>query len=189
MLARVDQSAARQRSEQDRDERSHFDQAVAGHDFPRSKVLRQVGVLGRAEQRRVRAHQEDAQQQDSEALGRKAPGSEQHDPEFEPLDGPHQARLVDPVRQLAAGGRQQQKRQDEHRRDQVDRGCGRHRRVGRALVGHQQGDRELEDAVVGGTEELRPEKRSEAALLQKQELSALDHRAGAPAARCALRRA
>ena len=40
----------------------------------------------------------------------------------------------------------------------------------RRVVGHQQREGELEDVVVGGAEELRPEERREAALRQQREL-------------------
>ena len=79
------------------------------------------------------------------------------------------ARLVVLVGELAAGGREQQERQDEQR---ADHQAGQRRRqpAHLQLVGHHHRERELEQVVVGGAEELGPEERREAALREQREL-------------------
>jgi hypothetical protein len=59
---------------------------------------------------------------------------------------------------------------DEDRPDQVDDHAGIDRRERRRLERDEHDERVLEDIVVPGAEELRPEKRREAALLQEVEL-------------------
>src|SRR5262249_36404587 len=73
------------------------------------------------------------------------------------------------VGELAAGGREQHIGQDEECPDH--QACvARGQPVQLQLVGDHQRERELEDVVVRGTEELRPEERREAALPQEGEL-------------------
>ena len=61
------------------------------------------------------------------------------------------------------GGREQHVGQDEQRADDQARHAGR-QPFQLQLVGHHQRERELEDVVVRGAEELRPEERRKAAL-------------------------
>ena len=112
-----DEQAAGEVAEQDGDEGAHLDHAVAAGELALAEVLRQVGELDRAEQRRVQAHQEDAGEQERHVGANEAPGGERHDRDLEPLDEADQARLVELVGELAARRREQQERQDEERAD------------------------------------------------------------------------
>ena len=74
-------------AEQDRDEGAHLDHAVAAGELALAQVLRQVGELDRAEQRRVQAHQEDAGEQHRRRRRSTKPhAGERHDRDLEPLD-------------------------------------------------------------------------------------------------------
>ena len=87
------------------------------------------------------------------------------------------ARLVVLVGELAAGGREQQERQDEQR---ADHQAGQRRRqpAHLQLVGDHHGEGELEQVVVGRAGELGPEEGREAALAQQRELVGMRRRAG-----------
>ena len=76
-LGHGDQQAAGHLAEQDGDEGAHLDHAVAAGQLALVQVLRQVGELHRAEQRRVQAHQEDAGQQHGTRRRRRSPRREQ----------------------------------------------------------------------------------------------------------------
>ena len=164
-----DQQPAGDVAEQDRDEGSHLDHAVAAGELALVQMLRQVGELDRAEQRRVQPHQEDAGEQDDHVGTHEAPRGERHDGDLEPLDEADQARLLELVGELAAGRREEQERQDEQRAD--DETGERRRQPGDLqLVGDQDRERELEQVVVAGAEELGPEEGREAALAEQREL-------------------
>ncbi len=64
-----DQQAAGQVAEQDGDEGAHLDHAVAAGELTLVQVLRQVGVLHRAEQRAVQPEQADAAEHQRDAGG------------------------------------------------------------------------------------------------------------------------
>ena len=167
----ADEQAAGDLAEQDGDEGAHLDHAVAAGELALAQVLRQVGELDRAEQRRVQAHQEDAGEQHVGTGDPEAPRREQHDRDLEVLDEADDARLVVLVGQLAAGGGEQQERQDEERADGQARELRLQEGVAQLqLVGHHHGERELEQVVVAGAQELGPEERREAALAEQREL-------------------
>ena len=86
------------------------------------------------------------------------------------LDEADHARLVVLVGELAAGGREQQERQDEERADRPGPASVGGSQLDLQLVGDQHGERELEQVVVAGAEELGPEERREAALAEQREL-------------------
>jgi len=119
----------------------------------------------------VQPHQEGAQQQQRDVGGEERPSGQRHDADLQPLDEHDQRLLVQLVRQLTAGGREQQKRQDEERTDHQP-GQRRRQPAHLQLVGDQHGEGEFEEVVVGRAEELRPEKRRETALAQQGELTA-----------------
>ena len=160
-----DEQPAGDLPEQDRDEGAHLDHAVAAGQLALVEVLRQIGELDRPEQRRVQPHQEHAAEQNDDIAAPEAPRREQHDRDLEPLDEADDASLVVLVGDLPAGGREQQERQDEERADPQP-GLLRRQPSDLQLERHQHGERELEQVVVAGAEELGPEERREAALAQ-----------------------
>ena len=167
-----DEQAAGELAQQDGDEGAHLDHAVAAGDLVVVQVLRQVGVLDRPEQRRMDAHQEQAGQQHDDLLADEPPGGEQHDADLEGLDDAHHRRLVVLVGELAAGGRQEDEWQDEHGADD-EAGLLRRQPGDAQLVGDQDGEGELQDVVVRGAEELRPEEGGEAAPAEERELAGM----------------
>ena len=58
-IAQRNQRAAEHGADQDRHERAHFHHAVAADQLGLGQMLRQVGILHRAEQRGVQAHHEE----------------------------------------------------------------------------------------------------------------------------------
>gem|GEM_PF-3960181 len=171
-LRHRDQQAAGDVAEQDRDEGAHLDHAVAPGQLALVQVLRQVGVLDRAEQRRVQAHQEHAGQQQRDLLRDETPAGQRHDRDLQPLHEADQLRLVVLVGQLPAGGREQQEGQDEQRADHQP-GERRRQPADLHLVGHQHREGELEQVVVARAEELGPEEGGEAALAEQRELAGM----------------
>jgi hypothetical protein len=73
---------------------------------------------------------------------------------------------------LTAGGRQQHEGQDEHGADDQAGLLGRQPRHVQ-LVGDQHRECELQDVVIAGAEELRPEERRESTLAQQRELAGM----------------
>ena len=178
-LRNGDEQAAGDLAEQDGDEGAHLDHAVAAGELALAQVLRQVGELDRAEQRRVQPHQEDAGEQHVGIGHPEAPAREQHDRDLEALDEADHPGLVVLVGELAAGGREQQEGQDEERADRQAGELRLQERVAQLqLVGHHHGERELEQVVVAGAEELGPEERREAALAEQGELVRMRVRRG-----------
>ena len=163
------QQAAGHVAQQNGDEGAHLHHAVATGQFAFRQDLRQQGELDRAEQGGMQAHQKHAAQQHQHIGHQEAPGRQQHDEDLQVLDEADHGRLVMFVGELAAGGREQQKRQDEQGANHQAR-HGRRQPAHAELVGDHHGKGELEQVVVGGTRELGPEKRCEAALLEQCEL-------------------
>jgi len=139
-------------------------------------MLRQVSVLDRPEQRRMHAHQEGAKIEQLDAVQGKPRTADHHDADLQRLHQADQPGLVHAVGNLAAGGRQQHERRNEDGRDEE---CRRRRvRIAKqcGVVGDQRGERDLEYVVVHGPQELGPEERGKAALLQQGKLARLAHR-------------
>ncbi|MCY1226958.1 hypothetical protein D9M72_392110 [compost metagenome] len=169
------QLAADQRADQDCDEGAHFHHAIAADQFAFIQVLRQVGKLDRPEQRGMQPHQEGAGVQQRRAVPGKAGQAQQHDGDFQRLDQPDQARLLQLVGDLPAGGGKQHERRDKDGRDQEGRAARVHALEQRRVVGHQRGEGDLEDVVVHRPQELGPEERGEAARAEQSELAVLAH--------------
>ena len=85
--------AADNQAEDDGDIGSGFDESVAADQFGRLQLLWQVGILDRAEQCRLRAHQEQHEQQQDVTLHHESGGCDQHEDDFEQFDPPHEHRL------------------------------------------------------------------------------------------------
>ena len=120
----------------------------------------------------LRHQKEQAAKQHDHLLSDEAPDGERHDEDLEGLDEAHHPRLVVLVGQLPAGGRQEHERQDEDGADDQAGLLGREPRNVQ-LVGDEHRERELQDVVVAGAEELGPEERRESALLQERELAGM----------------
>ena len=170
-----DQGAAQHGAEQDGDEGAHLDDAVAADQFIFVQMLWQVGVFDRAEQGRMHAHQEHADEQQRGHAEHETERDTDHEQDLEVLDQTDDARLVVFVGELAGGGREQQKRQDEDTADHWP-GSGRFEAtpVGGA-VGGERSEGEFEGVVVGGTKELRQEEGQETPLLQQAVLTGVAH--------------
>jgi hypothetical protein len=165
--------AAGDRADQDRDERSHLDHAVAADQLLGLQVLRQDRVLDRAEQRRVHAHQRERAHQQHEVVLPEARETHEHDHDLEQLDVADQPRLLELVGELARGRGEQHEWRDEHGAREVDERVGIEARHARPVKRREQDQRVLVDVVVARAQELRPEERPEAALLQQIELVGL----------------
>src|SRR5205085_5489615 len=99
--------------------------------------------------------------------------------DLEVLDEADHPRLVVLVGELAARRREQEERQDEERADRQAGELRLQERVAQLqLVGHHHGERELEQVVVAGAEELGPEEGREAALAEQGELVRVRLRGG-----------
>ncbi|MNM89434.1 hypothetical protein D3C81_1016660 [compost metagenome] len=105
----------------------------------------------------------------------KAGQAQRHDGDFQRLDQPDQARFLDLVGDLPAGGGEQHERRDKDGRDQEGGAARVHALEQRRVVGHQRGEGDLEDVVVHRPQELGPEERGEAARAEQSELAVLAH--------------
>jgi len=169
------QQGAHHLAQQDAHEGPHLDHAVAADQFLRLQVLRQVGVLHRAEQSRVHAHADHRRDQQPQGVGQPADRGDRHDRDFQQLDEARQPALFDPVGDLAGGGGEDHVGQDEQARDQVVQQAGRERGPGQGVIGQRDHQRGLEQVVVEGAQELGPEERRKAALGQQGKLARLAH--------------
>ncbi|MNF32832.1 hypothetical protein D3C84_136310 [compost metagenome] len=163
------EQAAGQGADQDGDEGAGLDQRVAADQLVLVEVLRQDGVLHRAEQGRLQAEQEQRGEQQFEAVCPEAGTGDQHDDDLQQLGPARQHGLVVLVGELAGGGREQKERQDEQARRQVGQHADAERRPLRGLEGQQHHQRVLEQVVVERAEELGGEQRAEAARLEQVE--------------------
>nr|GEU28364.1 hypothetical protein [Tanacetum cinerariifolium] len=170
-----DQHGAEDFAGQDADKRPHFGHAVTADQLFLFQVLRQVRVFDRSEQRGMDAHAHHGRHQQPQVMGDPADAGHGHDRHLEPFDAAGQSRLVELVGQLAGSGGEQHVGQDEQAGDQV--GDQRRRQVGPAdgIERDDHDQRGLEQVVVEGAQELGPEKRREAALLQQGKLVGLAH--------------
>ena len=102
------------------------------------------------------AHAENGREHQRDVLQQQAGTADRHDQDFRRLDDADQASLVVIVRKLSGERRQQEEGQDE--KPLGDRTELRFpRRIRIKLVGDEQDDALLEQAVVEGPEELRGE--------------------------------
>ena len=162
-------------AQQDADEGAHLDDAVAAHQLLGFQLLRQVGVLDRAEQRRMQAHAGHRRHQQPQGMGHPADAGHQHDGDLEQLDEARQPALVELVGDLAGGGREQHEGQDEQARDQVVQQGRIERGPGQGVIGQHDQQRGLEQVVVEGAQELGPEEGAKTALRQQGKLVRLAH--------------
>ena len=153
---------------QNRQEGAHFHQAVATHQFVFMQGLGQDRVLHRPEQRRVRAHGEQRQQHQRQVIEQEAHRAHRHDGDFPELDQANQRILGEFLAELPGQRREQEKRQDEQQRTQVD--PDRTVTFDRQLVQDGEDQRLLEDVVVERPEGLGHEERQETPGAQQGEL-------------------
>ena len=164
-------------AQQNRHKSAHFHHAVAACELAVIEHLRQVGKFDRTKQRGMQAHQKRAQQQQADVGGVKTQGRNEHDGDFQAFDKTHHVCLAVFVRQLPAGGRKQQKRQDKQGPNhQAGHGAGQPRHA--ELVGDHHSKRELEHVVIGCAQKLGPEKRRKAPLLEQRKLVGVGVRGG-----------
>ncbi|MNM82627.1 hypothetical protein D3C81_946600 [compost metagenome] len=164
------EQAADQGADEDGDEGAGLDQRIAADQLVLVQVLRQDRVLHRAEQGRVQAEQEQAGEQQLQAVQGEAGAGDQHDGDLQQLDQPRQAGLVVLVGELPGGGGEQEERQDEDARRQVGQQADAEAGPLRGLEGQQHHQGVLEQVVVERAEELGGEERAEAAGLEQGEL-------------------
>jgi hypothetical protein len=153
--------AARDGAEQDRDEGRTLDQRVAGRQFLTLQMVGQDAVFDRPEQGRDHAEQAERDEQHRHGMQDEAEDSDRRCANLGELQPLRHYRLVEAVGHLAADAREQEEGRNEEPARQ------RHQRLAmRAgeLVQDDEDQRVLEEIVVEGGEELRPEQRGEASL-------------------------
>ena len=112
------------------------------------------------------AHRADGSEHERDVGEHDAGAAEDHDADLGELDDPDQPRLVVVVGKLARERREQEEGQDEQAlRDRAELELLRRVRI--ELIGDEQHDRLLEQAVVERSEELRREQRQEAPRAQQ----------------------
>ncbi len=149
---------------QDRQEGTHFHQAVAAHQFLFAQGLGQDRIFHRAEQRRMGAHGEQRHQHQGQVVEQEAGGPDRHDGDFPQLDQPDQRVLGELLAKLPGQGRKQEERQDEQQGAEVDPDTAI--TVDAQLVEDGEDQRLLEDIVVERSERLGHEERQEAPRTQ-----------------------
>ena len=123
-------------------------------------MLRQDRIFDRPEEGRVDAHREHRGEHQRDVGEHDAGAADDHDPDLGELDDADQPRLVVIVGELARQRREQEEGQDEQPlRDGAELELLRRVRI--ELVGDEQHDRLLEQAVVERAEELGREQRQE----------------------------
>ncbi len=146
--------------EQDRQERSGFDQRVAGRQLAAGQVIGQDAVFDRAEQSRQRAENKDRDKQQHDRMKGEAGDGEAGGAHLDKLDALRQQRLVVAVGKFAA-----EPRQEEERRD--DGGAGKRNQRSRIGAGdlrqNDEAERGFEETVAEGREELAKEQRRKTA--------------------------
>ncbi len=114
-------------------------------------------------------HAEQRHQHQRQVIADKAERADGHDDDLGQLDGPYQRVLGELLAKLPAQRREQEERQDEQQRTQVDP----NRAVAVAQAEFEQDGQDqrlLEQVVVEGTQRLGDEKRQEAPLAEQGEL-------------------
>ena len=162
--------ARQQLPAQDREERPRLDHAGAAHDLVGAQVLGQDRIFGRAEDRRMHPHQEQRGEQQRHRFDPEADQRDEHDRDLGELDHADQPGLVPRIGNLAGKRGEEEIGQDEQ--------PGRDRRELRGLariggvkpeIGEEQ-QRELEQIVVEGAQELHDEQRREAARAEQRQI-------------------
>ena len=174
-LAKCHQGAAGNHAEQDRQRRTHFNQAIAADQLLARERLRQDRVLDRAEYRGMQTHQEQHAEQQPDVVRMEGVGGQRHRADLEQLHVTDQAGLLVLLGQLSGTCRKQEKRKDEQGR--CDVGIEAHILVTQAQVkGNQHDHRLAKSVVVESPQRLGGEKRREATGTQQAELALLGHR-------------
>ena len=164
-VAAQDGLGADDHAEEDGQGGAGLDHRVAGDQFLALQVVGQDAVLQGPEEGRLQAHEEEHGEQELRAFGREAIGRQAHDADLEQLHRPDQARLVELVRELPGGGREEEEGQDEEAAGQGDQELALLRVLHQA-EGDQGDQRGPEEVVVEGAQELGDEERQEAPATQ-----------------------
>ena len=150
---RAGQHAGQDRPAEDGEIGAGFDQAGAAEHFILLQVLRQDRIFDRPEEGRVHAHREHRDEHQRDAGEQQTGAADEHDHDLGRLDDADQPRLVTDVGELASQRRQKEEGEDEQR---LGNGAELRfaRRIGIELVGDEQDDALLEQAVVERAERL-----------------------------------
>ena len=127
------------------------------------QVLRQDGVLYRAEQGGLQAKQEQGKEQNAQVMQPESRTGDYRDCDFEYFGQPRQSGLVELVRQLPGGCRKEKERQDEDASGKVGQEPRLQGRPLRRLEREQNDERIFVEIVVESPEELCAEERAESA--------------------------
>ncbi len=160
------------------DERTRLDHGIAADEFILFEMLRQIGIFDRAEHGGMDAHADDGGNQQPQIMRVPSHASHQHDDDFQYLDRPRHARLVELVGQLTRGGGEKHERQNEQAGDHVVQGAGRDGGPACCVKGESGDQCRLEHIIVERPKKLGPEERTVTALLEQTELAGLAHGGG-----------
>src|SRR5262249_49754948 len=143
------------------------------------EMLRQDRIFDRAEKGRLNAGQEHGQELQPYLVGEQAERGERNDADLDELDAARQHGLVELVRDLPGGRREDEKRQDQEASGNGVEEGGIEAEPGPQVVDQQDRQGIAEGIVVEGADRLRDEKRPEAPSAKQRELigmMALIHR-------------
>ena len=158
-LGEQDHTATKDRAEEDCEKCARLDERIARDQFIFVQVLRKQGVFDRAEDRRMRAEEEECGEKERHALEPEAHGAHSHDDDLGDLDDASDVRLVDAIGERARCAREEEERRNEDRAGQHDEGGGVDARLLGQPERHHDAHRALQQVVVEGAEELRDEQR------------------------------
>ena len=162
---RLHEESTAHAAEKNRKKRRRPDKSVSGDERVLAQRLRKDGVFHRAEERRLRSHEEQSTREEPRVVREKSHRRNSHDRNFPELDPTNEPRLFELVRELAGRRREQEERENE---EPVE-----HRRPQRSVSGlgedpesNKEDKRRLEQVVVQRAEKLGPKQWAEAALAQ-----------------------
>ena len=158
-LAEQHHTSAKDRPKQDCEKGAGLDERVAGDELVLVQVLRKECVFDRAEDRRMRAEEEERREEQRHAFQPEPHRAHRHDDDLSDLDDAGDIRLVDAVGQRTRGAGEEEERRNEDRAGQHDEGGGVHACLRGEPVGHHDSHRALQEVVVEGAQELRDEQR------------------------------
>ncbi len=165
-VRRGHENAREDRAAKNREIGARLDETRAPKHLVTPQVLRKDGVFDRPEEGRMDAHRADRGEHQRDIGEHDSGAPADHDPDLGELDDSDQPRLVVVVGELARESGKQKEGQDEQAlRDRAELKLLRRIRI--ELIGDEQHDRLLEQAVVEGSEELRRKKRQEAPRTQQ----------------------
>ena len=157
-----DQVVAEDRAEDDRDVGPGVHIGVSAQEFAFLQHLRDVGVFERAEQRGLRAHEEQQGKERPDAAPDECEKDRDHENELHDLACAEKLVARELVGQLAGGGGEREIREHEERHGRKGQGV-RHAGRESGLIGDHDDQRVAEEVVVERAEEKGQEERKESA--------------------------